>query len=288
MKTCVSTYSYGWQNHESQLGEIGVVEKAAEAGFEGIEFVERKFTTMEKAHLLREKCEEKGIVPVAFCVGADFAIEDEIKLKDEIERVKGLVDVAEKLGVSMLRHDVAYGAFKRKHNIGYDDMLPYIAKAALEVTKYAEQKGIRTMTENHGFFSQDALRVEKLINTVGHSNFGALIDIGNFMCVDEDPCHSVGILAPYAFHVHCKDFFFKSGKEINPGDGWMITRSGNYLRATAIGHGDAGAYQSIRSLIRSGYDGYFTVEFEGVEDVYWGIDKGLANLKRFIEMAKGE
>ena len=287
MKTCVSTYSFGWQNDESQLGELGVVEKAAEMGFEGIEFVENSFTTMEKAHLLREKCEEKGIAPVAFCVGANFAIEDEEKLRDEVKRVCSLVDVAKELGVSMLRHDVAYGAPKRKYKIGYDDMLPYMVRGITEVTKYAEQKGIRTMTENHGFYSQDAERVEKLINAVGHSNFGALVDLGNFMCADEDPNRSVGIMAPYAFHVHCKDFYFKSGKEIDPGDGWIFTRSGNYIRATVIGFGDAGVAQSLKVLAKAGYEDYVSVEFEGGEDVFYGVRTGLANLKRFIKMAEG-
>jgi hypothetical protein len=43
------------------------------------------------------------------------------------------------------------------------------------------------MVENHGFFCQDSERVEKLITQVGKENFGALVDIGNFLCVDESP-----------------------------------------------------------------------------------------------------
>ena len=100
----------------------------------------------------------------------------------------------------MLRHDVAYGfGSHMKHSRGYDNALPIIAEGCREVTKYAEQKGIKTMTENHGYFSQDAARVEKLINTVAHDNFGALVDIGNFMCADEDPTIST---ANYRFSIH--------------------------------------------------------------------------------------
>lgn len=58
------------------------------------------------------------------------------------------------------------------------------------MTEYAEQKGVKTCIENHGFFAQDAERVEKLINAVGHPNFGALVDIGNFACADEDSARS--------------------------------------------------------------------------------------------------
>ena len=61
-----------------------------------------------------------------------------------------------------------------------------------------------------------------------------------------------------------------------------MSRAGNYLRGAIIGHGDACAAQSIGILKRSGYDGYVTVEFEGLEDKLVGIELGLANLRRFI------
>lgn len=284
IKTCVSGYGFGWQNDKSQLGVLGVIEKAAEMGIDAMEFTESEYTTVEKAPELRAKCEEVGITPVAFCVGANFAVSDSEKLKDEIERVKKLVDTAEAMGVKMLRHDIAYGPFKYPRPTGYDGIIPTVSPAIREVTKYAEQKGIKTMTENHGFFSQDALRVEKLINAVDHPNFGALVDIGNFMCADEDPVRSVSILAPYAFHVHCKDFYFRSGMDIAPGEGWIVTRAGNYIRGSVLGFGNAKAAQSIGVLKRAGYDGYMSVEYEGGEPEFWGIRVSLENLKRFINM----
>ena len=52
-----------------------------------------------------------------------------------------------------------------------------------------------------------------------------------------------------------------------------------------IGHGDAKVFQSIRILKRAGYDGYCSIEFEGMEDKLRGIEVGLKNLKRFIAEA---
>jgi sugar phosphate isomerase/epimerase len=141
------------------------------------------------------------------------------------------------------------------------------------------------MTENHGFFSQDADRVAALIDAVNSPNFGALVDLGNFSCADEETTLSVSRLAPYAFFVHCKDFLYKKGSEIHPGDGWITTRGGNYVRGTIVGHGAAGIPQSIGTLKRLGYDGWLSLEFEGTEDNLLGIQMGLANMKRFWEMA---
>ena len=282
MKISVTSYSYGQYINEDKLGLMGIIDNAAEMGFEGIEFSEGGWSNNldpAVAEKIKERCAERGLEVVSYCVGANFLAAD---LDAEIERVKKQVDFAAAMGTKNMRHDVGYGFSGRKYSIGYDDALPYLAKGALEVTKYAEQKGVGTMTENHGYFSQDAARVEKLINTVAHPNFGALVDIGNFMCADEDPVKSVGIMAPYAKHVHAKDFHWKSGMEQNPGEGWFQTRAMNYIRGAIIGQGEAKVYQSINILKKAGYDGYITVEFEGMEDNLKGIRIGKDNLARFI------
>ena len=282
MKISVTSYSYGQYINEDKLGLMGIIDNAAEMGFAGIEFSEGGWSNnldLAVAEKIKERCAERGIEVVSYCVGANFLATD---LDAEIERVKKQVDFAAAMGTKNMRHDVGYGFSGRKYSIGYDDALPYLAKGALEVTKYAEQKGVGTMTENHGYFSQDAARVEKLINTVAHPNFGPLVDIGNFMCADEDPVKSVGIMAPYAKHVHAKDFHWKSGMEQNPGEGWFQTRAMNYIRGAIIGQGEAKVYQSIKILKKAGYDGYITVEFEGMEDNLKGIRIGKDNLARFI------
>ena len=287
MKTSVSTYSYGGYMSDEKLGVYGCIEHAAKEGFDGIEFVEGGWQNdPDGPKKIREKCAEVGIEPVAFCVGADLINWGENDGKDEIARIERLIDTAAELGCKLLRHD-ATGGLGREHKTlrSFDVLLPKLAERVREVTKYAEQKGIRTMTENHGFFAQDSERVEKLINAVGHPNYGALVDCGNFLCADEEPTHGVGIMAPYAFHVHAKDFLVKSGMEVDPGDCWFRSRGGNFLRGTIIGHGEAHIAQSINILKRNGYDGFITVEFEGTEDNLTGIGLGRKNLVRFFEMA---
>ena len=136
------------------------------------------------------------------------------------------------------------------------------------------------MFENHGFFCQDSDRAEKLLNAVGSENFGLLMDIGNFLCADDDPAKAAGKLAPYAIHVHLKDFFVRSGKLPNPGMGWFCSRSGNYLRGTIVGHGDVPVQQCIRVLKNNGYKGNFSIEFEGCEENIFALQAGLDNLNR--------
>ena len=141
------------------------------------------------------------------------------------------------------------------------------------------------MVENHGFFCQDSERVEQLANGVNHPNFGLLVDMGNFLCVDEDPALAVGRVAPYAFHVHAKDFHVKQGTDTNPGAGWFRSRGENYLRGAIIGHGIVPVLPCLRILKKAGYDGYLSVEFEGLEDPLRGVPMGLDNLRRYLAEA---
>ena len=287
MKYSVNSYSYGVYSDAGRLGIYGMIEKTAEYGYDGIEFTEAPWMNTDEAELRRigETARKAGLATVSLCTGADFLNGSEGDLDREVERVCRIVDKAACLGVSMMRHDVAYRVPDRKHGIGYFYLLPRLAEGCRRVTEYAATLGIKTMTENHGFFSQDADRVAALIDAVDSPNFGALVDLGNFSCADEETTLSVSRLAPYAFHVHCKDFLYKKGSEIHPGDGWITTRGGNYVRGTIVGHGAAGIPQSLGTLKRLGYDGWLSLEFEGTEDNLLGIQMGLANMKRFWEMA---
>lgn len=271
MKTCVSTYSFG--KYFKELGVAGTIRNAAEMGFDGIEFVDGDWMRdVNAAATVRTTCKEVGITPVALCVGADF-----LNRCGEVERLKALVRFAKEMGATMMRHDVVYS----DNGLSFDEIIKKIAPQIRDLAEYAETLGIRTMTENHGYISQDAYRVKALIEAVDHPNFQSLIDIGNFLCADEYPPESVKTMLPWVCHVHGKDFFVKDSTEVDPGQGWFRSRGGKYLRGSIIGHGNADAAKSIRLIRESGYDGFVTVEFEGMEDNLQGIALGLSNLKRF-------
>lgn len=288
MKIGVSSYSYSRLVRAGAMKQIDVIKAAKDAGFDVIEFssisVPEGKTLPEFAAELKAEADRVGIPIANYTIGADFINGSGGDLDAEVERLKGEVDIAAILGAPGMRHDITHSLSKDGPRTYYK-ALGRIAPAVRAVTEYAASKGIRTMTENHGYVSQDSLRIEALVGEVGHPNFGVLIDLGNFLCADEDPAIAAGRLAPYVFHAHAKDFHVKSGNGVNPGDGWFMSRCGNYLRGAIIGHGNAPLLQSIRALKRTGYDGVLSVEFEGIEDPLVGIRIGQANLRRLAELA---
>ena len=129
---------------------------------------------------------------------------------------------------------------------------------------------------------QDSNRVETLIRTVNHPNYGWLVDVGNFICADEDSLHALGTAAPYAVHAHIKDFLWKKGTEPNPGKGWFKSRGGNYVRGTIVGNGVIPVAQCVGMLKNAGYDGTVSVEFEGLEENLPALEISLEYLKNLI------
>lgn len=290
MKIGISSYSYSRLVKSGALKQIDVIAKAKEQGFEVIEFstiaVPEGKTLLDFAGELRKEADRCALPIANYTIGADFLGGSKGDLKAEIERVKREVDVAEILGVPGMRHDGS-GGWPEGHQgaKSFEAALPRLAEGCRSVTEYAASKKIKTMVENHGRFCQDSERVEKLICAVAHPNFGLLLDLGNFACVDEPSPLAVGRLLPYIFHSHAKDFHIRSGMLPVPGEGFIYTRGGNYLKGTIIGHGDIPLLQCLRLLKGAKYNGVLSIEFEGMEDVLNATRIGRDNLKRLIELA---
>lgn len=283
MKLGVSSYSFSRYLGEGRLDLFGVIRATAEIGFTGIEFTGfgpngDGQDQIEFAKVVKDACAEAKLEIMSWTIGADFLRND---VNAEIDRLKGQVDIAAALGAPLMRHDATGGFPDRKNGLGdYMEALPIVAKGYAGVTEYAATKGVKTMIENHGFFFQDSDRVELLINTVNNPNFGALVDIGNFLCADEEPMQAVKRMAPYAFHVHAKDFHVKCPCS-DPGEGWFKSRGGVPLRGAIVGHGNVNTKGCIGLLKEAGYDGFLSIEFEGMEDNRRALEIGFANLKRY-------
>ena len=286
MKTSVSSYSYHKLLKSGQMDLFQVMDKTRQIGFDAIELIE--FTAPEGKTLaqfaaeLRSYAEKIGLAISSYTVGANFLQDD---VAAEVARVKGEVDVAAILGVPVMRHDIfsSYPAGYKGVKT-FDAVLPIIAPAIREVSEYAAAKGIVTMSENHGYIAQDADRLLRLYTAVNCPNYRYLCDIGNFICADENCAESVGKMKDLIAHVHVKDFFIRSGMEPDPGRGWFQTRSGNYIRGTVFGQGNIPTWQCLRIIKKSGYDGYISLEFEGMEEPLMSIEIGFENMKRYLAM----
>ena len=224
---------------------------------------------------IRTAAEAAGVPLTNLAIGADLSDGD----PKQIERVKKYVDLAERLGITRMRHDVvAHAGHEGDDTPLFEQVLPAIVAASKEIAQYAASKGITTSLENHGFFVQSADRVRRIIHAVDEPNFRTTLDVGNFVCVDEAPEVSVAQNLPYAMVVHFKDFYIRPA-DAAPGAGWFRSRGGKHLRGAVVGSGDIDLRAVARAIADSDFSGYAAIEFEGWEDCLLGCERGIAYAK---------
>ena len=285
MKIGVSSYSYSHYMQATGADYFDVARLAKEQSFDAVEFLDitkrpEDETVIDTAKALRKHCEELGIEIAAYTIGADLLNGRGGPVEEETARLKGCVDVCKALGAPVMRHDVAWGL---PEGMTWEEGIEVLVPRIREVTEYAAAQGIRTCSENHGFIYQDSDRVKKMIDAVNHPNYGWLVDIGNFICADEDNLSAVKTAAPYAFHVHAKDFLRKPADAIAPGAGWFKSRDGQHIRGTVVGHGVVPVKECLDVIRESGYTGVVSLEFEGAEENLPAVINGQAYLRKVTE-----
>ncbi|QNK56355.1 MULTISPECIES: sugar phosphate isomerase/epimerase [Paenibacillus] len=280
MKLGVSTYSLHRAFSSGELSLTGVIDYIASIGAEHVEIVPLGFSMIEDPSLIetiRDAAAANGLELSSYAIGANFADKGGAEFEDEVERVKREVDVCAALGIKRMRHDVASS---KDLSIGnFLAQLPQLTQACQTIADYAAGFGITTSVENHGYFIQHSDRVQALVHSVGRDNFRTTLDIGNFLCADENPLTAVANNIGLASMVHVKDFYIRPANR-NPGEGWFKSTGGQYLRGAIAGQGDIDIPGVLGIVKRSGYDGFISIEFEGMEECRNGTKIALDNVRR--------
>ncbi|MBA2482272.1 MAG: sugar phosphate isomerase/epimerase [Planctomycetes bacterium] len=283
MKLAVSTYSLSrWRQEQRKTLEESI-DWIAKAGVQGVEFAglddQPPADPVKRAQALRAHCRNAGLEIPSYCVGGEFLVPP-AEQRSVVEQVKRHVDVAAALGVRSMRHDVTRGP-KDGDKRTVAQVLAVVAPAVREVSEYAKTLGVITSVENHGFYLQTAERVEALVKAVKLANFRVTLDMGNFLCLDQDPVAAVAKLAKYAVMVHAKDFHSRPKKRTPP-TGWFATPKTIALRGAIVGHGVIDVPAQIKLLKRAKYDHFLSLEFEGIEEPTAGITLGLNYLRQLL------
>lgn len=90
-------------------------------------------------------------------------------MEDDIRRYKHHVDIAQILGCTKIRLDTTKYYPQDGSCRSFRDVVDKMAPAIREVSEYARQKGIITLSENHYQFFQDSERMDYLMEQVIHA-----------------------------------------------------------------------------------------------------------------------
>lgn len=285
MKLGISTYCLVDKLRDGEMTVLDVLEWAKEQRCEHVELVPYGYSLVDDGELaerVRHKAEQLGLELSNYALPANFAHDADEDFHGEVERLKSHVDLLAAMGIRSMRHDVVLFTIPPEEAgiAHFERNLPRIVEGSRLIADYAAERGIATNIENHGWGVQHSDRVQRVIAEVNRPNFRTVLDIGNFLCVDEPPLVGVAKNVPWASIVHVKDFYYRLADQ-DPGEGkWFRTANGNFLRGSIFGQGDLPVRSLLKLIKRSGYDGYVTLEFEGMEESRQGTAIGLDNVRR--------
>src|SRR5699024_4367392 len=187
MKLGISSYSLIDALSSGEMSILDVIDWTSEHGGEHIELVPMGYTLTDNPDLIekiKRRANERNIDISNYAIAADFLPETEEAFEQEIARVKKEVDTAAELGVKRMRHDVSFKPPEEASYKQFEKDLPRLVEACQRIADYADQYGIVTSIENHGFYIQASERIQRLIHEVNRPNFKTTLDTGNFLCVD--------------------------------------------------------------------------------------------------------
>lgn len=253
---------------------VEIVEFAVHPEIEGV--VER----------IRTKTQEIGLRISGYCTPGNVLSGDPEKDRAAVETLKGQIDIAHRLGAPLIRCDLSTWGRAPEDNVieNFQRDLPWLIEVCRELADYAANYGMTLTVENHGTYINGGDRVRQLILGVGRPNFRCTLDVGNAICVDEDPQVCMTALLPFAATVHFKDFYLRDDDLLLGESGWLKTNGGRYFRGSIVGQGELPVAKLMKRLKESGYDGDVCIEFEGVEDCRLGSRVSMANVRKLSEL----
>ncbi len=103
-------------------------------------------------------------------------------------------------------------------------------------------------------------------------------DVGNFLMANEDSIETLNKVFPHTIHVHFKDW------EIVPSEreGAYPGMDGRLYMGKALGEGIVNLPGAVARLKELNYNGYLSVEYEGIEDPWKAVTRGITYLRTLL------
>jgi len=267
----VSTYSFWQFNGPKENVPIEMcIEKAAEMGFDGIEFLLMQMTSEENSYLqmLKRKAFHAGLDIMGFSTHQGFVFPDKKTRDEEIAKTIHQIELAYQLGIPTMRLNTgrwrtieSFDDFMANKGIepvleGYtdDQGFGWVIDAIQQCLPTAEKCGVVLGLENHWGLGRTADGVLRIVDAVNSPWLQVTADTGNFL---ENQYAQLEQLAPKTFLVQAKTYF---------GGGKWYTLDIDYKKVAEI-------------FQKSGYKGYVSLEFEGNENPLEAVPKSLAMLR---------
>lgn len=180
--------------------------------------------------------------------GYDLSSADSANREEAINRTVRWMDSAVILGCPNVRNNTGGPGG------GAPEALELCIDSFARLTAEAEKRGLNMVIENHGGISANPDELVTLIKRINSDHIGTVPDFGNFRA--DIRYQAIEKVAPFAKQIHPKMHDFDENGEQPE---WDTARLVNIVKKT-------------------GFGGYWMIEFEGREEEFSGLRKSIAFL----------
>ena len=178
------------------------------------------------------------------CLGSSANMHemDAAKRAAQLDEARRFIDLAQGLGAPYVR---VFGN-EYVEGVPREAMLAHIARGLKELGVYAGDRQVTVLIESHGDFI-DSPSLLELLRRADSPHVALLWDAHHtFVSGKEEPEHTVQQLGSYIRHTHLKD----------------SVPAGQDRRYVLTGAGEVPVRRQVEALARSGYQGYYSFEWE--------------------------
>ena len=277
MKLSLSMWSVVESVQAGHMNLASFIDFAARQQVEGVELLDY-FWKDEKDELpqVKQQMADAGLKLAVYSIGNDFFQPETDARAKELAQLMHGVDVANQLGVGLMR--VFSGSFREGYTL--EQGMGWILDGLSAGAEYARQHGVTLALENHGLMAGRSDQVRTIIEKVNSPALRANLDTGNFLLVGQNPVDAAQELAPLVALVHLKDF-----RKARPDETTQVFKGldGVSYTGTVTGEGMVDLPRVVGILRTAGYNGWLSLEFEGSDDpISIGVPQSLEAARKLL------
>ena len=277
MKLSLSMYSCVGAVRAGRLDLMGFVDYAEAQGVAGVELLDIFWSDAERElPAVKTRIADAGLEAAVYSISNNFIQPEAEARSQELADLKRGVDIALDLGVNTVR--VFSGS--AREGVSQEAGMGWILEGLSAGAAYAESRGVSLALENHGKFAGRGDQVRDIIDAVNSPALRVNLDTGNFLPVGQNPREAARQLADMVILAHLKDM---RGATRDDAGHVFIDPAGNALTGSIVGEGLVDLPAIRAELDGVGYDGWWSLEYEGAEEpLEVGVPRSLAYARKLL------
>lgn len=287
-KISISDYNFDWyykgvfQSPRSHPGTVSREEAVAFYGtleVDAIEFTHVYWTDCPATHL-KKLAADVDLPITCYVFGVDFA-RTPSDLPAEIDKARRLLERSAEMGSPR----VMITPVIVKEGVPLGEQRKWMIEGLRASAEHAAKLGVTVCIENLDWppgrpLTGSGQQVRDICDDVQHPSFRLIYDCGATPFVDDDALAALDTMRPSVAHVHVKNC-----RRVQPGEiieRHLDSRSGKRYTGTLLDGGIVPIAAVIEKLRSSKYDGYLSIEYQGMLDPRFACQHNVSYLKKLI------